>query len=51
MTALFSRARQFGCEGAWLGTEVDNVAARRLYAAVGGKETPIVYVTFALGDA
>ncbi len=48
LRALFARGRELGCTEAWLGTEVDNVAARRLYAAVGGKEEPMVYVTFEL---
>ena len=48
LRALFARGRELGCTEAWLGTEVDNAAARRLYAAVGGKEEPMVYVTFDL---
>ena len=46
--ALFVRGRELGCTEAWLGTEEDNTAARRLYAAVGGNEQPMVYVTFEL---
>lgn len=46
LQALFAHARALGCSEAWLGTEETNVAARRLYAAVGGKEKPMVYVTF-----
>jgi ribosomal protein S18 acetylase RimI-like enzyme len=45
---LLSRGRALGCTEAWLGTEESNVAARRLYAAVGGVEEPMVYVTFQL---
>ena len=48
LRALFERGRELGCTEAWLGTEVDNVAARRLYATVGGKEEAMVYVTFDL---
>ena len=48
LRALFERGRELGCTEAWLGTEVDNKAARRLYAAVGGSEQPMVYVTFDL---
>lgn len=33
---------------AWLGTEPDNTAARRLHATAGGKEETMVYVTFDL---
>jgi aminoglycoside 6'-N-acetyltransferase I len=48
MRALFVRGRELGCTEAWLGTEEDNMAARRLYASAGGKEQPMVYVTFEL---
>lgn len=48
LRALFEHGRSLGCEDAWLGTEPDNTAARRLYAAAGGKEQPMVYVTFSL---
>ena len=48
LRALFERGRELGCTEAWLGTEVDNKAARRLYAAVGGSEQRMVYVTFDL---
>ena len=48
LRVLFERGRSLGCTEAWLGTEVDNVAARRLYTTVGGKEEPMVYVTFDL---
>ena len=48
MAALFSRGRELGCTEAWLGTEESNMAARRLYASVGGAEQPMVYFTFDL---
>ena len=50
--ALFEHARALGCTEAWLGTEVDNVAARRLYESAGGTETaePFVLYEFPLGD-
>ena len=48
MRVLFVRGREVGCTEAWLGTEQDNTAARRLYAAMGGNEQPMVYVTFEL---
>lgn len=48
LKALFAHGRALGCSEAWLGTEETNVAARRLYAAVGGQEEPMVYVTFRL---
>jgi len=48
VAALFARGRDLGCKEAWLGTEESNTAARRLYAAAGGVEEAMVYVTFEL---
>lgn len=50
LRALFLRGREVGCKKAWVGTEVSNARARRLYRAVGGTEDaePFVLVTFAL---
>lgn len=48
LEALFAHGRALGCTEAWVGTEESNAAARRLYAAVGGHEEPMVYVTFRL---
>jgi len=48
LRALLAHGRAVGCSEAWLGTEEGNVVARRLYAAVGGDEEPMVYVTFKL---
>ena len=48
LRALFAHGRALGCTEAWLGTEPDNARARRLYAAVGGQEETMVYVTFRL---
>jgi aminoglycoside 6'-N-acetyltransferase I len=49
MQALFARGRELGCAEARVGTETDNVAARRLYEACGGDEgDPFVLVTFRL---
>lgn len=52
LRALFARGRQLGCRDAWLGTEKDNVAARRLYASAGGEEDPLpmILVTFRLDE-
>lgn len=53
LRALFARGREVGCAKGWVGTEVGNAAARRLYRAVGGVEDaePFVLVSFALdGD-
>jgi aminoglycoside 6'-N-acetyltransferase I len=48
LEALFAHARTLGCREAWVLTEDDNVAARRLYATVGGREERPIYVTFDL---
>jgi aminoglycoside 6'-N-acetyltransferase I len=48
LECLFAQARSLGCSEAWLGTEEHNAAARHLYASVGGREQPMVYVTFDL---
>jgi aminoglycoside 6'-N-acetyltransferase I len=51
LRALFARGREVGCAKGWVGTEVGNAAARRLYRAVGGVEDvePFVLVSFSLG--
>ena len=46
--AILARGRELGAEEAWLGTEEDNTAARALYAAAGGKEERMLYITFKL---
>ncbi len=48
VAALLSHGQALGCAEAWLGTEESNVAARHLYASVGGQEQPMVYITFEL---
>ncbi len=48
LEALFAHGRAIGCREAWLGTDESNVAARRLYAKVRGREEAMVYVTFAI---
>jgi len=48
LQALFVRARALGCAEAWVLTDDENTAARRLYAAAGGAESPQVMVTFTL---
>lgn len=50
LQALFARGRELGCEEAWVGTEPDNAAARRLYLAVGGEEEAVVMYTFRLKE-
>lgn len=53
MRALLERGRELGCTQAWVATEDGNVAARGLYASVGGleeEERAVVYV-FPMADA
>ena len=52
MTALLAHGRSLGCREAWVLTEADNVAAWRLYTAVGGAEAPEnpVFFSFVLGE-
>ncbi|GBF04252.1 acetyltransferase [Deinococcus aerius] len=38
LDALLAHARTLGCVAAWVLTEEDNIAARRLYASAGGEE-------------
>ena len=40
---LFQIARARGCDGIWLGTELDNVPAIALYRRLGGDEVQGVY--------
>jgi GNAT superfamily N-acetyltransferase len=50
LAALFAHARELGCGEAWVLTGYDNTAARRLYAAAGGEESPepTLMITFPL---
>jgi ribosomal protein S18 acetylase RimI-like enzyme len=49
LQAMLAAARERGCQGIWLGTEVDNVAALGLYRKLGGKE--MTFVGFGWDDA
>lgn len=51
LQTLFDHARTLGCSEAWVGTETANVAARRLYARMGGDEQAMAYFTFQLNPA
>lgn len=44
--ALCEHGRKRGCQGAWVATEPDNFAARKAYAAAGGKLSPEPFVMF-----
>ena len=48
LQALFVCARALGCAEAWVLTDDENTAARRLYAAAGGAESRQVMVSFNL---
>jgi ribosomal protein S18 acetylase RimI-like enzyme len=48
LDAVVAHGRTLGCTEAWLGTEEDNEAARRLYTAAGGEAEPFVLYSFAL---
>lgn len=48
---LLDHARALGCREAWVGTELDNAAARGLYASVGGQEAAMVVVALPLDTA
>lgn len=45
LDAVFALGRELGCEEAWVGTEPDNVPARRLYEERGAEaESFVMYV-------
>ena len=46
MRTLLQHAKSLGCAEAWVLTDRSNHAARRLYAATGGKEAPYDQVMF-----
>jgi aminoglycoside 6'-N-acetyltransferase I len=50
LEALLEHGRALGCTEAWLGTEEDNVAARRLYESAGGRAEPFILYSFPLDE-
>ena len=52
LAALFQVGREVGCGQAWVLTDRSNTAAMRLYAGVGGEESPLgeVMFSFPLGE-
>ncbi|MFM9943149.1 MAG: GNAT family N-acetyltransferase [Hyphomicrobiaceae bacterium] len=44
---LLAAARERGCHQAWVGTEVDNSAARACYASVASGDAPETFVLYA----
>jgi aminoglycoside 6'-N-acetyltransferase I len=52
LAALLAHAKTLGCREAWVLTEAGNMAARRMYAAAGGREedeSPVM-ITFDLTE-
>jgi ribosomal protein S18 acetylase RimI-like enzyme len=53
VNALLGRGKEIGCQEAWVATEVDNGAARALYASLGFREDDdpaVVYVRSLVDD-
>jgi aminoglycoside 6'-N-acetyltransferase I len=50
LDAVFVLGRKLGCEEAWVGTEVDNVPARRLYEERGADGEPFVMYVYDLSE-
>jgi aminoglycoside 6'-N-acetyltransferase I len=48
--AALAHGRALGCTEAWLGTEADNLPARRLYESVGSAAEPFVLYAFPLAE-
>lgn len=48
LAELLALGRALGCTEAWLGTEEDNVPARRLYESGGGVPEPFILYSFRL---
>ena len=48
LTALLAHGRALGCTEAWLGTEPDNLPARRLYESAGSVAESFVLYAFPL---
>jgi ribosomal protein S18 acetylase RimI-like enzyme len=48
LDAMLAHGRTLGCEEAWLGTEEQNLPARRLYERAGGEAEPFVLYSFDL---
>ena len=48
LVEMFEIGRAQGCEEAWVGTEQDNAAARRLYESHGSEAEPFVMYVYKL---
>lgn len=51
LDAMLAHGRTLGCTEAWLGTEEDNVAARRLYEGTGAATEMFVLYEFPLASS
>ena len=51
LDALLAHGRTLGCTEAWLGTEPDNVPARRLYESAGSPPETFILYAFGLDSA
>jgi len=51
LDSLVDWARHLGCEEAWVGTEVDNGAARALYRGRGAEAEPFVLYFYEFEDS
>lgn len=50
LQTLFALGQELGCQEAWVGTELDNQPARRLYQSVAGKAEDFVMYSFNLAE-
>jgi ribosomal protein S18 acetylase RimI-like enzyme len=48
LDAMFARGKALGCKEAWVGTEIDNAAARRLYETHSAAAEPFVMYLYRL---
>jgi aminoglycoside 6'-N-acetyltransferase I len=50
LQALLARGRELGCRQAWVATDEDNIAARRLYASMGGTAEEAIIFTIPIAE-
>ena len=51
LQALLARGRELGCRQAWVATDENNIAARRLYASLGGAAEEAIIFTIPIAEA
>lgn len=49
LETMLARGKALGCSEAWLGTEAQNMAARKLYESLNSKPEPFLLYSFDLG--